>query len=116
MKDLLTRFSPSTYDNLMETLMRLRQLGSVEEHKVEFKHVSNRLRQLMDNRKLSCFLTRLKDEIIFKMFNLHDLLIAFSLAKIQEKHVKVSKKVLKGVATSWSDGSQAKMYLGLIKT
>lgn len=46
-KAFLVRFWPSPYDESMETLTRLRQVGSVE-YKVKFETVSNRLRQLSE--------------------------------------------------------------------
>lgn len=36
-KAFVIRFGPSSYDEPMETLTRLRQTGSVEEYKVEFE-------------------------------------------------------------------------------
>ncbi|XP_035548740.1 uncharacterized protein LOC118349222 [Juglans regia] len=98
----LARFGPNSYDDPMETLTRLRQTGSVEEYKVEFEAISNRLRRLSDSHKLSCFLSGLKDEIRFqvRMFNPPDLLAAFSLAKLQEEHLKSSKKGVKNFLTT----------------
>lgn len=43
---LLTRFGPSSYDDPMESLTHLRQLGSVEDYKCKFEALSNRLRGL----------------------------------------------------------------------
>lgn len=47
-KVFLSRFGPSLYDDPMKTLTRLRQVGYVEEYKVEFEVVFNRLRQLFN--------------------------------------------------------------------
>ena len=60
---LLNRFGPSTYDDPMEYLSRLKQLSSVEEYKGRFEALSNRVRGIDDHNKLSCFLSGLKDEI-----------------------------------------------------
>lgn len=62
-KAFLIRFGPSSYDDLMKALTRLRQTESVEEYKVEFEAISNRLRRLSDSHKLNYFLSSLKDEI-----------------------------------------------------
>lgn len=115
-KALLTRFDTSIYYDLMETLMRLRQLGSIEEYNVEFEHVSNRLRQLLESHKLSYFLTGLKYEnrLPAKMFNPPDLGSGIDLVKIQEEHVKVSKKLLKGLPLVGQTVAKSKMYLVLI--
>ncbi|KAF5447657.1 hypothetical protein F2P56_033191, partial [Juglans regia] len=93
-KALLTRFGPSSYDDPMEALTRLKQMGTVEEYKASFKGLSNRLRGLSEGYKLSCFLSGLKDEIRLqvRMFNPKDLLSAYSLAKLQEESVSVYKK------------------------
>lgn len=80
----LVRFGPSSYDNPMKTLTRLRQMGSVEEYKIECEAVSNTLKKLSGHHKLICFLSGLKDKIRLpvKMYNPLDLLTAFSLTKI----------------------------------
>lgn len=41
---LLTRFGPSSYDDLIEALTRLKQVGIVEDYKSRFDAISNRLR------------------------------------------------------------------------
>ena len=85
---LLQRFGPSAYDDPMESLARLKQLSSVE-NKKRFKALSNRVRGFDDQNKHSCLLSGLKDEIRLpvKMFNPPTLLIAYGLARMQEKHV-----------------------------
>lgn len=60
---LLMRFGPSSYNDPMEQLTRLRQLGTVEEYKANFEALSNKLRGLSNTYKLSCFLSDLRDEI-----------------------------------------------------
>ncbi|KAF5443243.1 hypothetical protein F2P56_035816, partial [Juglans regia] len=84
---LQLRFGPKAYDNPMESLTRLKQSSTVAVYKAQFESLSNRLKGLSDNHKLSCFLSGLKDEIrlplrLLKPANLN---IAFSLAKIQEE-------------------------------
>lgn len=59
----LIRFGPSSYNDPMEMLIRLRQFGSVETYKSQFEALSNRLRSLIKSYKLSCFLSELKDKI-----------------------------------------------------
>jgi hypothetical protein len=60
---LLTRFAPSSYDDTMETLMSLKQYSTVEDYKGKFEAISNKLRGISDYKKLSCFLSGLKDKI-----------------------------------------------------
>lgn len=61
MKTFLVRFKLSSYNDPIEILTTLRQVGSKEEYKVEFETISNRLRNLLDVHKLNCFLSGLKD-------------------------------------------------------
>ncbi|XP_062173552.1 uncharacterized protein LOC133879017 [Alnus glutinosa] len=91
---LLARFGPSSYDDPMETLMRLRQYSTVEDYKGKFKSITNRLRGVSEENKLSCFLSGLKDDIRIpvKMFNPGSLLEAFSLAKMQEEHISTARR------------------------
>ncbi|XP_041028991.1 uncharacterized protein LOC121268795 [Juglans microcarpa x Juglans regia] len=81
---LLLRFGPSSYDDPMEQLTRLRQVDTVEEYKANFEALSNRLRRLSESYKLSCFLSGLKDEIrlTVRMFNPNSLMEAYGLARI----------------------------------
>ena len=60
---LHVRFGTTTYDDPMETLTRLRQTFSVVVYKAQFEVLSNRIKGLSSAHKLSCFLSRLKDEI-----------------------------------------------------
>jgi hypothetical protein len=60
---LLDRFGPSTYDDLMESLFRLKQVSSVNEYKEKFEALSTRVRGCDNHNKLSYFLSGLKDEI-----------------------------------------------------
>ncbi|KAG2666849.1 hypothetical protein I3843_15G081700 [Carya illinoinensis] len=91
---LLLRFGPSSYDDPVEQLTRLRQVGTVEEYKSHFEELSNRLRGLSESFKLSCFLSGLKDEIrlTVRMFDPTSLMAAYGLAKIQEEKVLLYKK------------------------
>ena len=63
--------------------------------KGQFEALSNRIRDLLENHKLSCFLSGLKDEVSLsvKMLNPKNLNEAFSLAKIQEEYLMSSKKI-----------------------
>lgn len=62
-KALLIRFGPNCYDDPMEALTRLQHIWMVEEYKIHFESLSNRLRGLSDHYKLSYFLSGLQDEI-----------------------------------------------------
>lgn len=54
---LLARFSPGGYDDPVETLPHLRQCGIVEEYKDQFESLSNSMKGLTDQYKLSLFLS-----------------------------------------------------------
>lgn len=86
-KALLVRFGPSSYDDLMDSLTKLKKYGTVQEFRANFEALSNRFRGLFYRYNLSCFLSGLKDEIRLpvRMFNLNNLLSTYSLAKIQKK-------------------------------
>lgn len=70
---------------------------TIKEYKVEFEAICNRLHRVYYPNKQSYFLNGMKDEIRLPIWkpNPPDLLIAFSLAKIQEEHVKISRKGFK---------------------
>ena len=93
-KALLLRFGSSTYEDPMEALTRLCQTSSVVNYKEQFEAISNRIRDLSEAHKLSCFLSGLKDEVRLpvKMLNPNNLNEAFGLAKIQEEYLLSSKK------------------------
>ena len=57
------RFGVSTYDDPMESLTKLRQVGSISTYKTQFEVLSNRIKELSERNKLSCFLSGLKDGI-----------------------------------------------------
>lgn len=90
------RFGASAYDNLMESLTRLRQVGSVSTYKAQFEALSNRIKELFEKHKLSCFLSGLRDEIRLpiRMLNPQNLSSAFGLAKIQEGTFLPARRVL----------------------
>lgn len=104
------RFGPSTYDDLMKALTKLRKTRTVEAHKVEFENLSNRLHKLSDSHKLSYFLSVLKDEIrlAIRIFSPPDLLTAFSLAKFQEELIKVGKRTFKNPSVGLVESSHYK--------
>ena len=91
---LLIRFGTTAYEDPMEALTRLRQTTGVVAYKGQFEALSNRLKGLFDVHKLSCFLSRLRDEIQFpmKILNPRNLNDAFGLAKIQEEFLISSQK------------------------
>lgn len=112
MQALLIKFGPSSYDDPMEMLTRLRQNGSVEAYKGQFETLSNRLRSLSENYKLSCFLSGLKDEIKLpvRMFNPPNLITAYGLAKIQEEHVLLNRRPNKGLLPTPSSYHPSAQY------
>ncbi|XP_075659120.1 uncharacterized protein LOC142628999 [Castanea sativa] len=78
----------------MEALTRLRQKSNAVHYKGRFEALSNGIRDLSENHKLSCFLNGLKDEVklLVKMLNPKNLNEAFGLAKIQEEYLMSRKK------------------------
>ncbi len=66
--------------------MRLRQVSTVAEYTSQFEALSNRLRGVSEQNRLSCFLSGLKDDIRLPVRMLHppNLGAAFGLAKLQE--------------------------------
>ncbi|XP_057953074.1 uncharacterized protein LOC131147593 [Malania oleifera] len=95
-KALLARFGPQSYDDPMEALTKLKQTSSVEAYKEQFEFLSNRLRRLPEDYRLSCFIGGLKDEIRFYVKTLNPLTIpqAYGIAKLQEEHQWALKKSL----------------------
>lgn len=94
---MLMRFGTHTYDYPMESMIKLRQTSTVEEYKGQFEALANQLRGLDEGYKLSCFLSGLKDEIhlMVRMLNPSNMHAAYGLARMQEEHLFVSKKVYK---------------------
>ncbi|KAF5446449.1 hypothetical protein F2P56_032077, partial [Juglans regia] len=68
---LQLRFGPTTYDDPMEALTRLKQTTTVAAYQTQFEALSNRINGLSDAHKLSCFISGLKDDVrlLLKMFN-----------------------------------------------
>ncbi|KAL0008538.1 hypothetical protein SO802_010040 [Lithocarpus litseifolius] len=91
---LLIRIGSSAYEDPMEALTRLRQTSNVVNYKGQFEAPSNRIRDLSEDHKLSCFFSGLKDEVRLpvKMLNPKNLNEAFGLAKIHEEYLMCSKK------------------------
>jgi hypothetical protein len=125
-----SRFGPNLYDDPMEALTRLRQTSSISIYKTQFEKLSNRLKGLSENYKLSCFLSGLMDDIrlplrLLKPQSLND---AFGLAKIQEEFVMSSRRSYRSSdfhttfafqqGGNYSQGSQHQkpVYTGATKT
>ena len=104
-RSLHVRFGSLAYYNLLETLTRLRRVGNVVVYKGQFEALSNRIKELSEKHKLSCFLSGLKDEIRLpvRMFNPQNLNATFGLAKIQEENLLASRRNTK----SWGKGPKA---------
>lgn len=100
-KALLLRFGDSPYDDPMESMKKLRQMGSVADYKSQFESLSSILREVSYKIKLSCFIGGLKDEIRYpiRLLNPAKMHQAFGLAKLQEQYVQSSRK--RGQSASW---------------
>jgi hypothetical protein len=94
LKVIRIHFGKWSYNDLMETLSKLHQVGELEEYKSQFEVLANRVHDLPEHHKLSCFLGGLKAKIRFlvRMFNLKTLIEAHSLAKIQEENILNNSK------------------------
>jgi hypothetical protein len=88
------RFGPASYDNPMELLTKLKQTHTITSYKSQFESTSNRVRDLFDMHKLSCFMSGMKDEIrlVVKMRGPRNLGEAYALAKIQEEYLAIVKR------------------------
>jgi hypothetical protein len=78
------RFRHASYDDPMELLTKLKHTNSVIAYKCQFESLRNRIRNLSNMYKLSCFMSRLKDEVrlAVKMQGPRTLGEAYALAKI----------------------------------
>ena len=56
------RFGSSAHGDPM-ALTKLKQVGSMSTYKGQFEAWSNRIKELFEKHRLSCFLSGLKDEI-----------------------------------------------------
>ncbi|KAJ0043687.1 hypothetical protein Pint_18479 [Pistacia integerrima] len=94
---LQRRFGSSPYEDLMETLIRLKQTSTVEDYKSQFEALSSQLRGFSESYKLSCFLSGLREDIRFmvRMLNPSNLHIVFGLAKMQEENVAALRRTTK---------------------
>lgn len=81
----------------MESLTKLRPVGSVSTYKTPFEVSSNKIKELSERHKLICFLSGLKDGICLpvRMLNTQNPSSAFGLTKIQEEYLFTSKKITK---------------------
>jgi hypothetical protein len=88
------RFGPASYDDPMELLTKLKQTHSIAAYKSQFELTSNRVRDLSNMHKLSCFMSCMKDEIrlAVKMQGPRNLGEAYALAKIQEEYLATVKR------------------------
>uniref|UniRef100_A0A2N9FC91 Ty3 transposon capsid-like protein domain-containing protein n=1 Tax=Fagus sylvatica TaxID=28930 RepID=A0A2N9FC91_FAGSY len=119
------RFGPASYDDPMELLTKLKQTHSIAAYKSQFELTSNRVRDLSDMHKLSCFMSGMKDEIrlAVKMQGPRNLGEAYALAKIQEEYLTTVKRStrptyepsrgLMGPVTSPTRGSPERRKKGL---
>ena len=92
-RDIQIRFGLASYDDPMELLTKLKQTHTIAAYKSQFESTSNRVRDLFDMHKLSCFMSGMKDEIrlAVKMQGPRNLGEAYALAKIQEEYLATVK-------------------------
>lgn len=94
------RFGKGSYDDPMETLSKLKQVGLLEYYKNQFDTLALKVQGLLNHTSWVAFLWGLKDEIRLpvRMFNPKSLIDAYSLARIQEECVLNSKLITR---TAW---------------
>jgi hypothetical protein len=97
------RFGKGSYDDPMETLSKLKQVGSLDEYKTQFEVLASTVLRLIDFHKLSMFFGGLRDDIRLpvKMFNPKILNDAYVLARIQEKCILLNSKSRKPIWNSF---------------
>jgi hypothetical protein len=105
------QFGKGSYDDPMENLTILKQVGSLEDYKTQFDTLATKVHALPDFHKLSMFLGGLRDEIRLpvRMFNPKTLIDAYSLAQIQEESVKANRRVIR---PTWQSSSYNQSYSG----
>jgi hypothetical protein len=103
------RFGKGSYDNPMENLTNLKQVGSLEDYKTQFDTLATKVHALPDFHKLSMFLGGLREEIRLpvRMFNPKTLIDAYSLARIQEESVHANRRLL---VPEWNASSFNQSY------
>jgi hypothetical protein len=68
LKAIRVRFGKGSYDDPMETLTKLQQVGLLEDYKSQFEVLANRVHDLPKHHQLSCFLGGFRHEIRFTVF------------------------------------------------
>jgi len=109
LQSLRIRFEKGSYDDPMEELTKLKQVGVLEDYKTQFDFLANKVIGLPDSHKLSMFLRGLKDEIRIpiRMFHPKTLIDAFALAKMQEETFLAHKKAIRA---AWTPSSFQPTY------
>jgi hypothetical protein len=109
LQSLRIRFGKGSYDNPMEELTKLKQVGVLEDYKTQFDFLASKVIGLPDSHKLSMFLGGLKDEIRIpiRMFHPKTLIDAFALAKMQEEAFLAHKKAIR---VAWTPSSFQSTY------
>jgi hypothetical protein len=109
LQSLRIRFGKGSYDDPMEELTKLKQVGVLEDYKTQFDFLASKVIGLPDSHKLSMFLGGLKDEIRIpiRMFNPKTLIDAFALAKMQEETFLAHKKAIRA---AWTPSSFQSSY------
>uniref|UniRef100_A0A2N9FC87 RNA-directed DNA polymerase n=1 Tax=Fagus sylvatica TaxID=28930 RepID=A0A2N9FC87_FAGSY len=116
------RFGLATYDDPMETLTKLRHTQSVAAYKSQFEALSNRIRNLSEHHKLSCFMSGLRDDVrlAVKMQGPRGLGEAYALARIQEEYLATCRRGYRSsfdnTRNNWQSTLPAQSAKGEFKT
>lgn len=94
---LMVHFGTMAYNDCLDVLTRLKQTTTMAAYTADFEAASNRVHGFSDHHRLSCFISGINDEIWLplRMFNPHNLTIAYGLEWIQEECLTSLKKTTK---------------------
>ena len=87
---LLQRFGPSGFDDFTGALTKLRQIGTMREHQIEFEKFVKHMEGLSNAFYRSCFISGLKDTIQskVKMFCPNTMMEILGFTKLVEDKIK----------------------------
>lgn len=95
-------FAPSAFDDPVGGFTKLKQTTTVEEYQTQFEVLSNKIAGLIEDFRISTFLSGLKEEIriTITMLKPNSLPATFGLARLQEEEVTRRNRNYKG--NHWS--------------
>ncbi|KAH7516502.1 hypothetical protein FEM48_Zijuj10G0141800 [Ziziphus jujuba var. spinosa] len=106
---LFTRFGSNQFEDQFGELIKLRQTGTVLDYQSAFEKLLSKVRPLSQERKVSCFTTRLKDSIRTDVLAHQPttLTMAIGLAKLFEARDQAQRKP----EASWEEDDDEEMAI-----